>query len=76
MWKGSKIRRRVQPLGGWIQEGDTVILDSPHKIPSFTKLTGGPTDHRLQVGADMAQWLADHKVQCVGFCCRPTGLLP
>lgn len=54
-------------LGDRIQPGDTVILDSPHKIPPFTSLTGGPTDHRLQVGAEMAQWLADHKVQCVGF---------
>ena len=50
-----------------LQPGDTVILDSPHKIPPFTSLTGGPTDHRLQVGAEMAQWLADRKVQCVGF---------
>ena len=50
-----------------VQMGDTVILDSPHRIPPFTSLTGGPTDHRLQVGADCAQWLADHKVQCVGF---------
>ena len=42
-------------LGDRVQPGDTVILDSPHKIPPFTSLTGGPTDHRLQVGADMAQ---------------------
>ena len=54
-------------IGDRIQPGDTVILDSPHRIPPFTSLTGGPTDHRLQVGADCAQWLADHKVQCVGF---------
>ena len=38
-----------------------------YKRQPFTSLTGGPTDHRLQVGADCAQWLADHKVQCVGF---------
>ena len=37
---------------GIYQPGDTVILDSPHRIPPFTSLTGGPTDHRLQVGAD------------------------
>ena len=54
-------------IGDRIQPGDTVILDSPHRITPFTSLTGGPTDHRLQVGADCAQWLADHKVQCVGF---------
>lgn len=54
-------------LGAKIRPGDTVILDSPHKIPPFTSLTGTEADKRLCVGADMAQWLADHKVQCVGF---------
>lgn len=54
-------------IGNKIKPGDTVILDSPHQIPPFTKLTGGPTDHRLTIGAEMAQWLADKKVQAVGF---------
>lgn len=54
-------------LADRVQPGDTVILDSPHRIPPFTSLTGGPTDHRLQIGASCAQWLADHKVQAIGF---------
>ena len=54
-------------IGDKIRENDTVILDSPHKISPFTSLTGTEADKRLTVGAEMAQWLADHKVQCVGF---------
>ncbi len=53
--------------GARIKPRDTVILDSPYKIPPFTSLTGTDADKRLQVGADCAQWLADHDVQCVGF---------
>lgn len=54
-------------LGDKVQEGDTLIIDSPHKIPPFTPATNGPDDHRLCVGGDCAQWLADKKVKCVGF---------
>ena len=54
-------------LGAKMQPGDTIILDSPHKIPPFTPATNGPTDHRLYVDGDTAQWLADHGAQCVGF---------
>ena len=54
-------------LGAKIQPGDTVIIDSPHKIPPFTPATNGPDDHRLRVGAESAQWFADHAVKCVGF---------
>ena len=54
-------------LGKKIRPGDTVILDSPYRIPPFTPATNGPTDHRLHVGAESAQWLADHGVQSVGF---------
>ena len=54
-------------IGGRIQEGDTVILDSPHKIAPFTPATNGPDDHRLVVSGSCAQWLADKKVKCVGF---------
>lgn len=54
-------------IGSRMQPHDTVILDSPHRIPPFTSLTGTDKDHRLQVGAEMAQWLADHKAQAVGF---------
>lgn len=54
-------------LGSKIQPGDTVIIDSPHKIPPFTPATNGPDDPRLRVGAESAQWFADHNVKCVGF---------
>ena len=57
-------------LGKKIRPHDTVILDSLDeslRIPPFTSLTGSDRDHRLQVGADMAQYLADKDVQCVGF---------
>ncbi len=54
-------------IGGRIKEGDTVLLDSPHKLPPFTPATNGPDDHRLVVGGDCAQWFADKKVKCVGF---------
>ncbi len=54
-------------LGDKVKPGDTVIIDSPYKIPPFTELTNGPTDKRLHVGAESAQWLADRGVVCVGF---------
>ena len=54
-------------LGAKIRPGDTVIIDSPYRIPPFTPATNGPTDHRLHVGAESAQWLCDHGVQSVGF---------
>ena len=54
-------------IGDRVQEGDTVILDSPHKIPPFTPATNGPTDKRLVVSGSCAQWFADRKVKCVGF---------
>ena len=54
-------------IGGRIQPGDTVLLDSPHKLPPFTSATNGPNDHRLVVGESCALWLAEKKVKCVGF---------
>ncbi|MCD8121770.1 MAG: cyclase family protein [Clostridiales bacterium] len=54
-------------IGDRIQEGDTLILDSPHKIAPFTPATNGPDDHRLIVGEDCALWLAAKKVKSVGF---------
>ncbi|MDO4960547.1 MAG: cyclase family protein [Eubacteriales bacterium] len=54
-------------LGDKVKPGDTLIIDSPYKIPPFTPLTNGPTDKRLYVGASSAQWIADHGVQSVGF---------
>lgn len=53
--------------GELLKEGDILILDSPYKIPPFTPATNGPDDHRLVIGADCAQWLADRKVKAVGF---------
>ena len=53
--------------GDRIKEGDIVILDSPHKFPPFTEDTNGPNDHRLLIGSDSANWLAEKKVKCVGF---------
>jgi len=54
-------------LGDRIQEGDTVILDSEHKLPPFTEKTNTPEDKRLFINAETAQWMVDHKVKCVGF---------
>ena len=54
-------------VGSRIRSGDTIILDSPHKLPPFTPATNGPDDHRLVVGAACAEWLAQKQVKCVGF---------
>ena len=54
-------------LGDRVQEGDVILLDSPHKLPPFTPATNGPDDHRLVVGEDSAKWFAAKKVKCVGF---------
>lgn len=54
-------------IGHKIQPGDTVILDSPHKLKPFTPATNSPDDHRLIIGEDSAYWLAAHKTKCVGF---------
>ena len=50
-----------------MKEGDIVILDSPHKIPPFSPLSNTPDDHRLVIGEDSANWIADKNVKCVGF---------
>ena len=54
-------------FGDKIKPGDTIIIDSPYKIPPFTELTNGPTDKRLHVGAESAKWLAERGVVSVGF---------
>jgi len=54
-------------IGQRMEEGDTVILDSPHKLPPFTPKTNGPEDRRLVVGEDCAKWLAERGAKCVGF---------
>ena len=50
-----------QSPGRQSQGGDTVILDSPFKIPPFTPLTITPEDKRLFVNARPAQWMVDHR---------------
>jgi len=54
-------------LGDRVRPGDTVILDSPHKLPPFTPASNGPDDHRLVVSEDSARWFAARQVKCVGF---------
>lgn len=54
-------------LGERIQPGDTVILDSPYKLPPFTPATNTAEDKRLFVNGETAQWMVDHQVKCVGF---------
>ncbi len=54
-------------LSSKIQEGDTVILDSPYKIPPFTPMTNTHADRRLFVYGDTAQWMVNNKVKCGGF---------
>ena len=54
-------------IGDRMQPGDTVILDSPHKLSPFTPATNGPDDHRLIIGEDSAKWLAARGAKCVGF---------
>jgi arylformamidase len=52
---------------GRVGEGDIVILDSPYKLPPFTKQTNTEADKRLLICRETAEWLRDRKVKCVGF---------
>lgn len=54
-------------LGDVIHEGDIIILDSQYKLEPFTPKTNTAEDKRLFIGAESAQWFADHRVKCVGF---------
>ena len=54
-------------LGGKVQKGDVVILDSVYPLPPFTPKTNTEEDKRLFVNGDTAQWFVDHQVKCVGF---------
>ena len=54
-------------LGGRVQPGDVVILDSPYKLPPFTEKTNSAEDKRLFVNGETARWMVDHQVKCVGF---------
>lgn len=56
-----------ESIGDRVRPGDTVLLDSPHKLPPFTPATNGPDDHRLVVSKSAAEWFADKGVKCVGF---------
>jgi kynurenine formamidase len=53
--------------GSKLKEGDIVILDSPYHIEPFTEKTNTEEDKRLFINREVAQWLADRKVKCVGF---------
>lgn len=53
--------------GSRIQEGDTVILDSPYPLPPFTEKTNTKEDKRLFICREAAEWFLEKKVKCVGF---------
>ncbi len=52
---------------GKLKEGDIVILDSPYKLEPFTEKTNTDEDKRLFINEEIAIWLRDRKVKCVGF---------
>lgn len=54
-------------LGGRIQVGDVVILDSPYKLPPFTPKTNTEEDQRLLVNGETGRWMVEHGVKSVGF---------
>ncbi len=53
--------------GNKIRIGDIVILDSPHPIEPFTKKTNTGDDKRLFICRELAEWLAEKQVKCIGF---------
>ena len=56
---GSGVARLEQQVG---KRGDRLDM-----LRGLVQHRGIDVRRRLQVGAEMAQWLADRKVQCVGF---------
>ena len=54
-------------LGGRIQAGDVVILDSPYKLPPFTPKPNTEEDQRLLVNGETGRWMVEHGVKSVGF---------
>ncbi|MDD4295713.1 MAG: cyclase family protein [Ruminiclostridium sp.] len=52
---------------GKLQEEDIVILDSPYKCLPFTEKTNTSEDKRLYINREIAIWLRDRRVKCVGF---------
>lgn len=53
--------------GGRVKKDDIVILDSPYAMEPFTKKTNTAEDKRLFVCRELAEWLAEKQVKCVGF---------
>ena len=52
---------------GKVKEGDILILDSEYKLAPFTPDTNTEKDKRLFVNGETAQWMVDHKINCLGF---------
>lgn len=52
---------------GNLREGDIILLDSPYKLPPFTEKTNTEEDKRLFINKEIAIWLKNKKVKCVGF---------
>ncbi len=50
--------------GGRVRKGDIVLVDTPHHLPPFSY---PEKEIRPYVNADMAQWLVDKGVKCIGF---------
>jgi len=53
--------------GKKIRKDDIVILDSPYGIEPFTNKTNTEEDKRLFIGREVAEWLSEKQVKCVGF---------
>ena len=49
---------------GRVQDGDIVLVDTPYHLPPFTY---PEKEIRPYVNGEMAQWLVDKGVKCVGF---------
>jgi len=49
---------------GRVRRGDIVLVDTPYHLPPFSY---PEKEIRPYVNADMAQWLVDKGVKCVGF---------
>ena len=55
-----------QADGGRVREGDIVIVQTPHRMPPFS-YPDPDSETRPYVNAEMAQWLVDKGVKCIGF---------
>lgn len=54
-------------FGSKIKKDDIVILDSPYYLEPFTSKTNTDGDERLFVCRELAVWLAEKEVKCIGF---------